>query len=347
LHNLIKGCGLILFAALCNGAFAVPLRVRRRYGWENTWVLAHLFAMGILPLLLASILLPGWSRAIGSVGPGLLTTVLAFGFLWGLGSVTFAIGIDAVGIALGYAIIMGTITAVGSVIPVVRRWSTVGESARTAVFLGIGVCILGVAVCGYAGMMRERDAGKGPRTAGKMTFVSGLLWCVLCGVLSAGNNLGFDFAERIATEVQRLGGRPMFASLARWLVVYWGGYLAVLTVCGAKMIRTGSWRKYRGPGSVFDASMAIIMGVLHFTSQLTYGIGTDYIGPLGTSVGFAILLSGSLLIANFFGFLTGEWKTASPGSARVLYGGLAILVLAVLVLGYSNTLLPETGATRS
>jgi hypothetical protein len=50
---------------------------------------------------------------------------LAFGFLWGLGGVTFAIGVDAVGIALGCAIIMGTITAVGAVTPVVRRWSTV------------------------------------------------------------------------------------------------------------------------------------------------------------------------------------------------------------------------------
>ena len=300
--------------------------------------------MLILPLGLASILLPQWPEAVRAVGPSLILTVLAFGFLWGLGTVTFALGIDAVGISLGYAIIMGTITAVGAVIPVMRRWSTVGGSARVAVFLGIAICITGVAVCGYAGVMRERDAGVRVKDVGKASFISGLVWCILCGFLSAGNNLGFDFAERIGTEVQHLGGKPMFASLARWLVVYWGGYLAVLMVCGTKMVRSGTWRNYRGEGSAIDAALAVTMAIAAFTSQLTYGMGTDYVGPLGTSVGFAILLSASILVANFLGFLTDEWKMASPASTRVLYGGLGILVLAVLILAYSNTLLSGPSA---
>jgi L-rhamnose-H+ transport protein len=84
-------------------------------------------------------------------------------------------GVDAVGIALGYAIIMGTITAVGAVTPVVRRWSTVGGSARAAVFLDIAICIIGVAVCGYAGVMRELETDAGIRNLAKMRLVSGLL----------------------------------------------------------------------------------------------------------------------------------------------------------------------------
>ena len=248
---------MIFFSAVCAGAFAVPFKLRRRYQWENIWLLGHLFSMLIFPLVAAEFLLPDWPLAIAAAGTATVATVLAFGFLWGVGSVTFAIGIDVVGISLGYAIIFGTITVVGSIIPMVRRWSEIPGDARVVVLLGIAVCIVGVAVCGKAGMLRESgmnsaaDRATGASIADRpaaKAFVIGLAWCILSGVLSAGNNLGFDFADRVAEEASRLGAHPAFASLGRWIVVYWGGYLAVLIFCGSKMFKTGTGRTTPGLG---------------------------------------------------------------------------------------------------
>ena len=61
---------------------------------------------------------------------------MAFGFLWGWGAVTFAMAINAVGLSLGYAIIMGINTAVGSIIPMIRRWGEVPADARTSPWQG-------------------------------------------------------------------------------------------------------------------------------------------------------------------------------------------------------------------
>jgi L-rhamnose-H+ transport protein len=348
MNPLALGLVLVVGAAAFNAAFAVPFRFRRHYEWENTWLLAMLFAMILLPLFTATFLLPQWPSAIAASGIPIVAKAAFFGFLWGMGCVTFAIGIDSIGISLGYAIIMGVVTAVGSTIPMLRKWSQIPSDARVVILFGVGVCIAGVAICGKAGMERERGMNsKSPSVAGLSSaeeiaaknLILGLTWCVLSGVLSAGNNLGFDFADRIAEQAQRLGAQPAFASLGRWIAVYWGGYLAVLIFCGAKMLRTGGWKKFVGPDSGHDAGLAALMGLLLFLSQMIYGIGAFYVGRLGTTVGFAVMVAGSLILANIFGFMLGEWKAASRPSLKVLFVGLATLIFAVIVLSYGNSLL--------
>ena len=352
MNPLVIGLGLIFFSALCNAGVGVPLRIRRRYDWENMWIVGHGFAMIILPLSAAHFLVPEWQAAVSAVGGTTIAIVMGFGFLWGIGCVTFAIGIDMIGLSLGYAIIMGIITAIGAVIPMARRWSGIPTNASIVILIGIAVCIAGVAVCGKAGMIREKavdrsadklDAGpsKGASLAKKSAagvFAIGLAWCIISGVFSAGNNLGFDFADRVATEAVKLGTSPVYASVARFIAVYWGGYLAVLIFCGARMIKNRSWTNYVGPGAARDAGLSFGMGVFHFTSQVAYGAGAYYVGRLGTTVGFAVMISASIIIANLFGFVTGEWRKAVRQSINVLYLGLAVLIVAVLILAYGNGL---------
>src|SRR5579863_8968561 len=216
MNPIIPGISLILFSALCNGGMGVPLRVRRRYDWENMWIIGHGFAMIILPLTVGSLLVPDWPAAVRAVDGHTLAIVMGYGFMWGVGAVLFAVGVDAIGLSLGYAVIMGIITALGAVIPMARRWSTIPTNASVVILAGIGVCILGVAICGRAGMLREKGASGPAASTGKKTaagaFAIGLAFCILSGTFSSGNNLGFDYAERIAIEAARLGDSPIFAS---------------------------------------------------------------------------------------------------------------------------------------
>ena len=55
-------------------------------------------------------------------------------------------------------------------------------------------------------------------------------------------------------------------------------------------------------------------------------------------MGWGLNSASSLLIANGFGFLTGEWKQAPRKSIGVLAGGRAVLVAGMVVLAYGNTL---------
>jgi L-rhamnose-proton symport protein (RhaT) len=347
MNSLVSGFGLILFAALAGGAFAVPLKMRRRYEWENTWLLGFFFALIVIPLATVTVFLPVWWQAVANSGFKTLAIAVAFGFLWGWGAVTFAIGINAIGLSLGYAIIMGLSTAVGSIIPMARRWGVISGDAKAVILVGILACVGGVAVCGRAGMLRERTPepdsasakklSAGQKTAAQL-FMAGVLWCVLSGFLSACANLGFDFANRVAQEASNLGAGPLSASIGRWLPMYWGGFLAILIGTGSTLVKKGTWRKYVAPGTARDFVLAILLGLGNFLAQIPYGMGAHFLGELGTSVGWAINIALSLLVANMFGFVTGEWKTAPRSSIRMLYVGLLVLIIAMVILGYGNSL---------
>ena len=358
MNSLIPGFGLIFLAAVAGGTFAVPLRMQRRYAWENTWFLAFLFALIIIPLTAVSIFLPVWASAVAAAGTTTVLYAVAFGFLWGWGAVTFAVGITAIGLSLGYATIMGLATAVGSIIPMIRRWDEVPGDARVVILLGIALCIVAVAVCGRAGVLRERatTAGSGSRTdpsppqkLARKVFLVGLAWCLLSGFLSACANLGFDFADRVAQEAQRLGAGPLSASMGRWITVYWGGFLAILIGSGFTMLRKGTWRNYFAAASGRDFGFAIVAGCCHFLAQIPYGMGAYYLGRLGTTVGWVFNIAFSLLVANAVGFMTKEWKGAPKTSVKTLFLGLGILVLAMVVLAYGNSMVtpPASASTAS
>ncbi len=354
---LFQGFGLIFFAAVAGGAFAVPLKMQRRYQWENTWMLGFLFALVIIPFTVVTIFFPLWPSAVKAAGIGTLITAMAFGFLWGCGALSFAVGITATGLSIGYAVIMGVSTAVGSVIPMLRKWDAIPAPARVVVLIGIALCVAGVAICGKAGAVRERlttsqspagtgPGGSGPAGFGKAAsgsaasraFLIGLSWCLLSGFLSACANLGFDFADRVALEAQRLGAGSLAASIGRWLPLYWGGYTAIFLGSAYTMLKKGTWRNFIAPAAGRDFVLAIVLGCCHFLAQIPYGMGAYFLGGLGTTVGWAVNIASSLMVANVFGFITGEWKNAPPGSVRTLYGGLAVLVLAMVVLAYGNSL---------
>src|SRR4051794_5568676 len=215
--SLISGLALTVLGAICAGALGLLLRLQRQYAWENTWLLSQFVTMILLPTLAAQLLLSGWLAAILQVGTLTVFIVIALGFLWGIGSVAFAIGIERVGVSLGYATIMGVVTAVGSGIPVGGRWERIPANAKLTTLCGIAVCLVGVALYGRAGILREGEqaashtSNDGPMITKQAsgTMIIGLGWCFLSGVLSACSNIGFDFAAPIASAIDELSAKPL------------------------------------------------------------------------------------------------------------------------------------------
>jgi hypothetical protein len=72
-----------------------------------------------------------------------------------------------------------------------------------------------------------------------------------------------------------------------------------------------------------------------------YGIGANRLGRLGPSLGWAILMSSMVLVANALGVLSGEWRSAPRRAMRQLAVGLALLLVAITGLGYANSLQQE------
>jgi len=304
--------------------------------------------MIFLPSIVAQLFLSQWFSAIGRVSVLTVAIVVGLGFLWGIGSVAFAIGIESVGLSLGYALIMGVVTSVGSIIPMLRKWESIPIDAKLTILLGIIVCLVGVALCGKAGILRDRGTrsvsvgSKGNPSPAARPMTSGLGiglgWCVLSGVLSACNNIGFDFASPIAGELQRMGTNVLVASLVQWVPVFWGGYLAVLIFSGSAMIKNGTWKKFAEAGTRYDFIRAVCLGALSFLALVFYGMGASSLGALGTTVGYGVFLSLSIVVALVFGFMIGEWRGATKRSVTTLYLGMGTLIAAVAILAFGNSL---------
>lgn len=346
--SLIDGLALTVLGAICAGTMGLLLRVQRRYAWENTWLLAQLVAMIVLPTAAAQLLVSHWAPAIREPGAIQVFVVIALGFLWGVGSVAFAVGIDRVGLSLGYATIMGVIMAIGAGIPMVRRWGMIPTTAKFVTICGIAICVIGVGLYGRAGVLRERgqnaslpgDEKRRNEQRGSKLMIIGLGWCLLSGIMSACSNIGFDFAAPIAEAAEKMGAKPMVASLVRWIPVFWGGYLAVIIFSGTSLLRNRTWKDFSAAGTGLDFTRAVSLGALSFVAQWLYGMGAAALGVLGTSVGYAVFLALSIVVALAFGFMIGEWRHASSHSRSVLYAGAGVLTAAVVILAYGSTLAP-------
>ena len=80
------------------------------------------------------------------------------------------------------------------------------------------------------------------------------------------------------------------------------------------------------------------MGILWMSGFALYGAGARTLGNLGLSLGWSILMSSMVLVANISGLLTGEWDAAPQQSKRQLLLGILVLLVAIAGLGYTNRL---------
>jgi hypothetical protein len=164
--------------------------------------------------------------------------------------------------------------------------------------------------------------------------------CILSGVISSGANLGYDRADTIEQAMTAVSGTDLTwkVTLVRWMPMYWGGITALLIFMGGAMAINGTWRNYLSPGSGRDFAISSSMGGVHFLAQIPYGIGAYYLGKLGTTVGWGLNIGMALMVATALGFLQGEWTGASRRALRTLQAAIAILIAAIAMLAYANSL---------
>jgi L-rhamnose-H+ transport protein len=115
--QLFLGLALVLLAALLQGTFVLPMTMVKSWSWEHTWATFSLLGMFLLNWIVILLLVPN-IFAVYATSPAHDLAVLAlFGKGWGLGAVLFGLGMDRLGMALGYPIIMGLIAGLGALIP--------------------------------------------------------------------------------------------------------------------------------------------------------------------------------------------------------------------------------------
>ena len=317
-----------------------PSKWMKGWEWENYWLIFAAIAYLISPWLLAVATVPHLGRVYAGTAPGTFAIILVFGLAWGLGALTFGLGIEAVGLSLGFAVILGVAASAGAVIPLIVRPPQHITAAQIGLtIIAIAIMLAGVCVCSFAGRWKESS-----QKQKQESYAAGIALCVGSGLLSSCGNLGFVFGSEVASLAQRLGTPSYLAGNALWTLLAMPLFLCNAGYSGVLLIRNHTFTCYKAPGSGNKAFLAFLMGAMWMGGISLYGIGARYMGPMGASLGWAVLMSSMVLMANILGMASGEWAGAPPQSRRGLIAGLALLLIAIAALGYTNQLASEAGA---
>lgn len=339
MRSSIVGTELVVAAGILQGTFMLPTKFTSRWKWENMWLSYSVFAYLLFPWLIAIATVPHLWQILAETSGRSWALIIFYGIGWGIGALTFGLGIDAVGLALGFAIILGITASVGALMPLLVLSSPGhAHSQHLLIFCGIAVMLIGIVVCARAGRMKEAvlASSSSPTGARKSSYSWGLVLCILAGVLSSFGNLGFAFGTGMTTVALRWQTPPEFASIPFWAVI-----IAPLFICNAGyciylLSRNRTFSYFRTPATARYHLLTASMSVMWLIGMLIYGVGATLLGRLGPTIGWALLMSLVVVVANIWGIVTGEWKQAGRRPLQIMSAGLAIVVVSMFMVGLGN-----------
>src|SRR5438067_2931156 len=334
---------LALGAGVLNGSFATPTRFMNRWKWENVWALWSVLALLILPSTVALITVPHLfaTYQTAEVRHALLLVIL-FGAGYGIAAICFGLGVEALGIALNFAIALGTATAVGSAIPLFWFHSaSVLTRQGLLIETGIAVIIVGIILCGIAGRSKERAQSKQlNEAAGRRasSFAKGLTLALVAGAGSAFQNFGLAFGVPLLRRAAELGADQSYQSNVIWAPLLTATLVAYLIFCARLWKKNRSWNLYFAPKTGVYWLFGLVMGALWFSSLVVYGAAATRMADLGPVLGWPLFMSAIILTSNVWGLAVGEWKGATRGSLMTMFVGLGGLILGFCILAWSSRL---------
>jgi L-rhamnose-H+ transport protein len=163
-----------------SGSFYMPYKRVRGWSWESYWIVGGLFSWLIVPPLAAFLTIPNFGDIIAQTDGSTLFYTYLFGLLWGIGGLTYGLGVRYLGVSLGSSIILGLSMVFGSLMPSIYYQLSPQEGKDTisaiagstwglTVLAGLVICIIGTILCGKAGTLKESQlqagllAGDSPR----------------------------------------------------------------------------------------------------------------------------------------------------------------------------------------
>src|SRR5438045_3487013 len=166
--QVILGVIFHFIGGFASGSFYMPFKKIRGWAWESYWIIGGIFSWLIVPPLAAWLTLPGFGQIIASTSSTTIGYTIFFGVLWGIGGLTYGLGVRYLGMSLGNSVVLGFCSAFGAIVPSIyyNMVPTAGKTSFTdmatstwglIVLAGVVICLLGIYISGRAGMLKERE----------------------------------------------------------------------------------------------------------------------------------------------------------------------------------------------
>ena len=345
--NLTLGFVFMILGAICGGSFGLPSKFAKKdTPWEALWGPFFFFVTILLPTVLGPVIVKDFFGVFAKAEPVKLIAPLVFGLLWGLGSMTLGMSFAFIGLSLAYALNYGAQIITGWMAPMlIHNPEAFATTHGLVILAGVATCVLGVIACGRAAVLKEKSlAGSQADPAEQQTgtkkpkMLIGVLIGVASGVLCACYAVATSFAAPVRAAAGAAANEPWRAAWAEMSIIVWGGAISACIYCAVQLTRNKTWGHLARPGVGKLLLLAGAMAVLHDAAIFCWGLGHFHMGKLGVPVGYPIFMSFAIIVGNFHGFRTGEWKGASKESVVWIAAGIAILIGGVCLIGAGNAM---------
>jgi L-rhamnose-H+ transport protein len=345
-QNILTGLILIAIGAFSSGSFAIPFGRIRGWKWETYWLVYSFGAYLLFPLLACLIFSPGFPSILRAIPAEVLVKVFLLGAVYGIGNLSFGLSLRYLGISLGYALSLGLMLAIGTLVPPMLdgRLKLMFEGTGGMMLLaGVLISCAGIALSGWAGLLKDKmisDSEK-QKSITEFHLVKGVFAAVLVGITGSAMSLGFEQGIPVAEYAQKAGVDPLFVTMPVMLLLLSGTLLTTIAWCIWLGIRNKSLSDYvkAKPSAALSLNylFAILAGFLWFSQFILFGMGKSKMGKY-TFTSWGILMALTIVFAALWGLYRKEWKGAPLKIYLLMIISLIIIIASSFLIGISGSL---------
>jgi L-rhamnose-H+ transport protein len=349
--QVLAGIFYHFLGGFASGSFYMPYKKVRNWHWENYWIIGGLFSWLIVPPLAAWLTLPGFAEIIRNTSSSTLGWTFLFGLLWGVGGLTYGLGVRYLGMSLGNSVVLGFCSAFGALVPSLyynffpapgktRFYDLLHTSWGRIVLGGVLICLVGIFICGRAGTMKEKEltGEEKKKSIAEFNLTRGLVVAVISGILSACFNFGIEAGKPMAEAAVRAGYNSLYQNNVIYVTLLWGGLTTNFVWCLLLNVRNRSFGDYtdRSKPLLRNYMYSALAGTTWFLQFFFYGMGESKLGNGASS--WILHMAFIILVANMWGFVLGEWKGVSNRTRTAIAMGILTILVSVLLVGYGNAI---------
>ena len=347
--NPILGILFHGIGALSASSCYTPQKKTTQWSWEVYWITQACFAWFVFPIVFAFLTIPDYWHILTTADSGAMLRSFSLGVLYGIGGLTFGLGIKHIGFSLNYSIAIGISAGLGTLLPLIWNpndgfvWVIVEKFSSVPgwiVLIGIILSLVGIFFCGWAGALREKRNNDSKRFSFKigvpLAAIAGTLSAVYNFALLAGEPLEKAAVANGASELLRMNAIYPFSNGGALVAsVIWCIYLIRKNSSAAQFVRLPQPNKGK---LSFYYLMAMLSGAFWYFQFFFYGMGHSNMGTRYGFTSWALHMALLILFSNIYGTLFKEWTGADKQPVRILRTGMALIVVASIVIAFGNYL---------
>lgn len=342
--GVILGVVLHALGGFASGSFYIPYKKVKGWAWESYWLVGGIFSWIFAPLIFGLLTVPDLFSILSRAPVDSIVWSYIMGILWGVGGLTFGLSMRYLGLSLGMSIALGYCSFFGTIIPPIWEGTfddLLQRNSGIAILLGLLVCLLGIAVCGWAGMRKEKEVSDEQKkaTIQEFNYFKGLMVATFSGIMSSCMAFGLSAGKPIAQLAVDSGVNPLWQNNVVLVVVLLGGLTTNLVWSLYLNIRNKTGGDYTNPDTPLRANyfFSALAGITWYLQFFFYGMGSSQMGKYDFS-SWTLHMAFIIIFSNLWGLYFKEWKGSKPATLNIMIAGIIIVILSTVVVGYGNYL---------